>query len=57
MVFSESFKVIEITFTCNTVTTNTNLIFIAGGTILIGIILLISAILLFTLVSVVREKH
>ena len=36
---------------------NTNLIFIAGGTILIGIILLISAILLFTLVSVVREKH
>ena len=36
---------------------NTNLIFIAGGTILIGIILLISAILLFTLVSEVREKH
>ena len=36
---------------------NTNLVFIAGGTIVIGIILFISAILLFTLVSVVREKR
>ena len=36
---------------------NTNLIFLAGGVIMIGVILLISAILLFTLVSVVREKR
>ena len=35
---------------------NTNLTVIAAGTILIGTILLISAILLYSLVSVVREK-
>ena len=36
---------------------NSNLILIGGGTVLIGIILLICAILLYSLVSVVREKH
>ena len=36
---------------------NPNLALLAMGTILIGIVLLISAILLFSLVSVVREKH
>ena len=36
---------------------NSNLILIGGGTVLIGIIFLICAILLYSLVSVVREKH
>ena len=35
---------------------NTNLTLIGAGTIVIGIILLISAILLYSLVSVVRER-
>ena len=35
---------------------NTNLTLIAAGTVLIGVVLLISAILLFSLVSVVRER-
>ena len=36
---------------------NTNLTLVGAGTILIGIVLLITAILLFSLVTVVREKH
>ena len=36
---------------------NSNLTLISGGTVLLGIILLICAILLYSLVSVVREKH
>ena len=36
---------------------NTNITLIAGGAILIGIVLLISAILLFSLVNVVRERN
>ena len=36
---------------------NSNLTLIGGSTVLIGIILLICAILLYSLVSVVREKH
>jgi len=36
---------------------NTNLALIAAGTILIGIVLIIAAILLYSLVSVVRERH
>ena len=36
---------------------NSNLTLIGGGTVLIGIILLICAILLYSLVSVVSEKH
>ena len=36
---------------------NTNLTIIAAGTILIGVILIITAVLLFSLVSVVREKN
>ena len=36
---------------------NSNLTLIGGGTVLIGVILLICAILLYSLVSVVREKH
>ncbi|MBM3911005.1 MAG: glycosyltransferase family 2 protein, partial [Thaumarchaeota archaeon] len=36
---------------------NTNLTLIAAGTILIGIVLIIAAILLYSLVSVVRERH
>ena len=36
---------------------NTNLTLVGGGTILVGIVLLITAILLYSLVSVVREKH
>jgi hypothetical protein len=35
---------------------NTNLTLIAAGTVLIGTILLISAILLYSLASIVREK-
>ena len=34
---------------------NTNLTLVAAGTILIGIILIITTILLYSLVSVVRE--
>ena len=34
---------------------NTNLTLIAGGTLLIGVILIVTAILLYSLVSVVRE--
>ena len=36
---------------------NTNLTLVGAGTILIGIVLLITAILLFSLVTVVREKR
>ena len=36
---------------------NTNLTLVGGGTILIGVVLLITAILLYSLVSVVREKR
>ena len=36
---------------------NTNLTIIAAGTILIGIVLIITTVLLFSLVSVVREKN
>ena len=35
---------------------NTNLTLIAAGTVLIGTILLISAVLLYSLVSIIREK-
>ena len=35
---------------------NTNLTLVSGGTVLIGIVLLITAIMLYSLVSVVREK-
>lgn len=35
---------------------NTNLVLVAAGTVLIGIVLIIAAILLYSLVSVVREK-
>ena len=34
---------------------NTNLTLIAGGTLLIGVILIVTTILLYSLVSVVRE--
>ena len=36
---------------------NTNLTIIAGGTVLIAVVLLITSILLYSLVSVVREKN
>ena len=36
---------------------NTNLTLVAGGTIVIAIVLLLKSILLYTLVSVVREKN
>ena len=36
---------------------NTNLTLLGAGTILVGVVLLITAILLFSLVTVVREKH
>ena len=36
---------------------NTNLTIIAAGTILIGVILIITAVLLFSLINVVREKN
>ena len=34
---------------------NTNLTLIAAGTVLIGVVLIITAVLLYSLVSVVRE--
>jgi len=36
---------------------NTNLTIIAAGTVLIAVVLLITSILLYSLVSVVREKN
>jgi hypothetical protein len=36
---------------------NTNLTLIAGSTVLIGVILILTAVLLFSLVSVVRENR
>ena len=36
---------------------NTNLTLVGAGTVLIGVVLLITAILLYSLVSVVREKR
>ena len=58
------FLIIGITFTTLAVQyyidvgrLNSNLTLIGGGTVLIGIILLICAILLYSLISVVREKR
>jgi len=50
-----SYSAIE--FYANVGRLNTNLTILAAGTILIGIVLLISAILLYSLVSVVRENR
>ena len=36
---------------------NTNMTLLGAGTVLIGVVLLITAILLFSLITVVREKH
>ena len=51
------FSYIAIDFYVNFGRLNTNLTILAAGTILIGIVLLISAILLYTLVNVVRENR
>ena len=51
------FSYSAIDFYANIGRLNTNLTILAAGTVLIGIVLLISAILLYSLVSVVREKR
>jgi len=56
LIIGSTFTYLAIQFYSEVGRLNTNLTVIAAGTILIGIILLISAILLYSLVSIVREK-
>ena len=56
LIIGSTFTYLAIQFYSEVGRLNTNLTVIAAGTILIGTILLISAILLYSLVSVVREK-
>ena len=51
------FSYSAIDFYANIGRLNTNLTILAAGTVLIGMVLLISAILLYSLVSVIREKR
>jgi len=51
------FSYSAIDFYANIGRLNTNLTILAAGTVLIGMVLLITAILLYSLVSVVREKR
>ena len=57
MIIGLSFTYLAVEYYAEIGRLNTNLTIIAAGTVLIGIILLISAILLYSLVSVVREKN
>ena len=56
LIIGSTFTYLAIQFYSEVGSLNTNLTVIAAGTTLIGTILLISAILLYSLVSVVREK-
>ena len=56
LIIGSVFTYFTVTFYAEIGRLNPNLALLAMGTILIGIVLLISAILLFSLVSVVREK-
>jgi len=56
LIIGGTFTYLAIQFYAEVGSLNTNLTVIAAGTTLIGTILLISAILLYSLVSVVREK-
>ena len=57
MIIGFSFTYLAIQYFAEIGRLNTNLTIISAGTILIGVILLISAILLYSLVSVVRENN
>ena len=57
MIIGLSFTYLAVQYYAEIGRLNTNLTIIAAGTVLIGIILLISAILLYSLVSVVRENN
>ncbi len=57
MIIGFSFTYLAVQYYAEIGRLNTNLTIIAAGTILIGVILLISAILLYSLVSVVRENN
>ena len=57
MIIGLSFTYLAVEYYAEIGRLSTNLTIIAAGTVLIGIILLISAILLYSLVSVVREKN
>ena len=57
MIIGFSFTYLAVQYYTEIGRLNTNLTIIAAGTILIGVILLISAILLYSLVSVVRENN
>ena len=57
MIIGFSFTYLAIQYYTEIGRLNTNLTIISAGTILIGVILLISAILLYSLVSVVRENN
>ena len=57
MIIGLSFTYLAVEYYAEIGRLNTNLTIIAAGTVLIGIILLISAILLYSLVSVVRENN
>ena len=56
LIIGSTFTYLAIQFYSEVGRLNTNLTVIAAGTILIGTILLISAILLYSVISVVREK-
>jgi len=57
MIIGLSFTYLSVEYYAEIGRLNANLTIIAAGTVLIGIILLISAILLYSLVSVVRENN
>ena len=57
MIIGFSFTYLAVQYYAEIGRLNPNLTILAAGTVLIGIILLISAILLYSLVSVVREKN
>ena len=57
MIIGLSFTYLAVEYYAEIGRLSTNLTIIAAGTVLIGIILLISAILLYSLVSVVRENN
>ncbi len=57
LIIGFSFTYFSIQFYSEVGRLNTNLTLIAAGTVLIGIVLIITAVLLFSLVSVVREER
>ena len=57
LIIGSVFTYLSIQFYTEVGRLNTNLTLIAGGTVLIGVVLILTAVLLFSLVSVVREER